>query len=96
MPESKNWTQAWNRCRKQSAVSSIVPIPGRLSEACLLYTSNVDKEQLETGEKVDGATIEIEPLEKGGKMCIRDSIHRSGNSPNGTGGPAGNNAAPCT
>lgn len=30
------------------------------------YTVNVDKEQLETGEQVDGATIEIEPLEKGG------------------------------
>ena len=26
----------------------------------------MDKEQLETGEQVDGATIEIEPLEKGG------------------------------
>ena len=32
------------------------------------YTVNVDKEQLETGEKVDGATIEIEPLEKGGTI----------------------------
>lgn len=32
------------------------------------YTVNVDKQQLETGEKVDGATIEIEPLEKGGTI----------------------------
>lgn len=32
------------------------------------YTVNVDKEHLETGEKVDGATIEIEPLEKGGTI----------------------------
>lgn len=32
------------------------------------YTVNVDKEQLETGEKVDGATIEIEPMEKGGTI----------------------------
>lgn len=30
------------------------------------YTVNVNKEQLEAGERADGATIEIEPLEKGG------------------------------
>lgn len=30
------------------------------------YTVNTNKTGLETGEKVDGATIEIEPLEKGG------------------------------
>ena len=30
------------------------------------YTVNTDKTGLETGEKVDGATIEIEPIEKGG------------------------------
>lgn len=32
------------------------------------YTINTDKSGLETGEKVDGATIEIEPLEKGGTI----------------------------
>lgn len=32
------------------------------------YTINTDKTGLETGEKVDGATIEIEPLEKGGTI----------------------------
>ena len=32
------------------------------------YTVIADKQQLETGEKVDGATIEIEPLEKGGTI----------------------------
>ena len=32
------------------------------------YTVNVDKVQLETAEKVDGAVIEIEPLEKGGSI----------------------------
>lgn len=30
------------------------------------YTVRVDKEQLETGEQVDGAVIELEPLEKSG------------------------------
>lgn len=32
------------------------------------YTVITDKQQLETGEKVDGATIEIEPIEKGGTI----------------------------
>lgn len=32
------------------------------------YTINTDKTGLETGEKVDGATIEIEPLKKGGTI----------------------------
>ena len=32
------------------------------------YTVNTNKTGLETGEKVDGATIEIEPLEKGGTI----------------------------
>lgn len=32
------------------------------------YTVITDKQQLETGEKVDGATIEIEPVEKGGTI----------------------------
>lgn len=32
------------------------------------YTINTDKTGLETGEKVDGATIEIEPMEKGGTI----------------------------
>lgn len=32
------------------------------------YTINTDKTGLETGEKVDGATIEIEPIEKGGTI----------------------------
>lgn len=32
------------------------------------YTVIADKQQLETGEKVDGATIEIEPIEKGGTI----------------------------
>lgn len=32
------------------------------------YTINTDKTGLETGEKVDGATIEIEPMEKSGTI----------------------------
>lgn len=32
------------------------------------YTINTDKTGLETGEKVDNATIEIEPIEKGGTI----------------------------
>lgn len=32
------------------------------------YTVITDKQQLETGEKVDGATIEIVPIEKGGTI----------------------------
>ena len=32
------------------------------------YTVNADKQGLKTGEKVDGASIEIEPIEKGGTI----------------------------
>lgn len=34
----------------------------------LSYKVNADKQQLETGEKIDGATIEIEPLVKSGSI----------------------------